>query len=172
MSKRARAQGRGVHAGRPSAGAAADAPFIVDEALGDGGLSGPGPRLLRLERLIFEELDRLFRLEVSDPRLGDLAIARVQLSPDLRNAKIYYARRDAKPGRPGSLTPGAARTLQEAQQKTVNEGLARVTPFLRARLADVVMMKQLPDLHFHRDRDAEAALRATQILVPPEAPRT
>ena len=164
MSKRAKQYGRGDREGK-QAGRDADAPFIVDELGADGSAGGPGPRLLRLERLIFEELDRLFRLEVSDPRLADLAIARVQLSPDLRNAKIYYARRDSAPQRPRGLSIGAARVQQEAQQRTINDGLARVTPFLRARLADVVVMKQLPDLHFHRDRDAEAALRATQVSV-------
>lgn len=171
MSKRGRSNGRGDAHGRPLA-AGPDAPFVVDDVLAEGGVAGPGPRLLRLERLIFEELDRLFRLEVSDPRLADLAIARVQLSPDLRNAKVYYARRDASPKRPGGLTPGQARVLHETQQKTINDGLARVTPFLRARLADVVMMKQLPDLHFHRDRDAEAALRATQLFTEGEPSRT
>ena len=171
MSKRGRVQGRGERSGSlPSQDP--DAPFVVHDVLGDAVQGGQGPRLLRLERLIFEELDRLFRLEVSDPRLADVAIARVQLSPDLRNAKVYYARRDASPGRARGLTPGAARVLQETQQKTVNDGLAQVTPFLRARLADVVVMKQLPDLHFHRDRDAEAALRATQLIGAPEAPRS
>ncbi len=159
-----------------------DAPFIVgkDTGLEQGAergsghadmVEGLGPRVLRLERLFFEELDRLFRLEVSDPRLAQLAIARVQLSPDLRNAKIYYARRDAVPGRPPGLSPGAARVHEEAQQKTIHDGLNRVTPFLRARLADVVQMKRLPDLHFHRDRDAEAALRATQHFGAPAPSR-
>jgi hypothetical protein len=46
----------------------------------------------------------------------------------------------------------------------VQEALLRVTPFLRARLTDVVSMKRLPDLHFHRDRVAEASLRAEQLL--------
>lgn len=165
MSKRAKQYGRGGDREGKTVGRDADAPFIVDELGADGSTGGPGPRLLRLERLIFEELDRLFRLEVSDPRLADLAIARVQLSPDLRNAKIYYARRGSAPQRPSGLSIGAARVQQEAQQRTINDGLARVTPFLRARLADVVVMKQLPDLHFHRDRDAEAALRATQVSV-------
>ena len=164
MTKRGKQYGRGDRQGG-QATQDPDAPFIVDDVAGDSPAGGPGPRLLRLERLIFEELDRLFRLEVSDPRLADLAIARVQLSPDLRNAKIYYARRDSRPQRPGGLSIGAARVMQEAAQKKINDGLARVTPFLRARLADVVAMKQLPDLHFHRDRDAEAALRATQVSI-------
>ncbi|HNN94174.1 MAG TPA: ribosome-binding factor A [Pseudomonadota bacterium] len=166
MSKQRKHPARGV--GHSGANPDPDAPFVIEEARGEVG-EGQGPRVLRLERLFFEELDRLFRLEVSDPRLASLAIARVQLSPDLRNAKVYYARRDAVPGRPAGLTPGAARVREEAQMKTIHDGLVRVTPFLRARLSDVVQMKRLPDLHFHRDRDAEAALRATQQFAPPAA---
>ena len=196
-------RGGGRHDGRPTDDP--DAPFIVGRA-GSPGLGdelqqqGAGPRVLRLERLLFEELDRLFRLEVSDPRLDDLTIARVQLSPDLRNAKVYYARRDtlikpaaskpaaskpatskpattkpattkpatakASAARPAApLTPGAQRALEQSVQRGITEALGRVTPFLRARLAEVVLVKRLPDLHFHRDRDAEAALRASQITV-------
>ena len=66
MSKRGRVQGRGERSG-PLPSQDPDAPFVVDDVLGDAVQGGQGPRLLRLERLIFEELDRLFRLEVRRP---------------------------------------------------------------------------------------------------------
>lgn len=126
---------------------------------------------------MFEELDRLFRLEVSDPRLSDVVPVRVQLSPDLRNAKVYFAmgRGDAGAGqgqgrgqgrgKPAAGQPVASpKLLAAAAVKTVQEALMRVTPFLRARLADVVVMKRIPDLHFHRDRLAESSLRAGELL--------
>lgn len=124
---------------------------------------------------MFEELDRLFRLEVSDPRLSDVVPVRVQLSPDLRNAKVYFAmgRGDAGAGqsrgqgrgKPAAGQPAASpKLLAAAAVKAVQEALMRVTPFLRARLADVVVMKRIPDLHFHRDRLAESSLRAGELL--------
>ncbi|NJL73137.1 MAG: hypothetical protein HC888_17120 [Candidatus Competibacteraceae bacterium] len=36
-------------------------------------------------------------------------------------------------------------------RRGVEQGLEKVTPFLRARLAEVLLMKRLPDLHFHRE---------------------
>jgi len=130
----------------------ADAPFSLDA------WDSPGVRVQRLEHILFEELDRLFRLEVSDPRLSDVVPTSVQLSPDLRNAKVYYALRQTVP-------------LSKAQEASlvagVAAGLARVTPFLRARLAEAVVMKRLPDLHFHRDRLAESSLRASSLLRTP-----
>lgn len=143
----------------------ADALFVVDDVVG----SGVGPRVLRIERLLFEELDRLFRLEVSDPRLQEVSVARVELSPDLRNAKVYYAVRTdlislpASPAGPPA-TKVHPRVAAHNQKKAIDEGIARVTPFLRARLAGVLSMKRLPDLHFHRDRMAESSVRATELL--------
>jgi ribosome-binding factor A len=145
-----------------------DAPFTAD-SLGDG----LGPRAQRLEHILFEELDRLFRLEVTDPRLSDLTPASVQLSPDLRNAKVYYALR-RPPDTNLASKPPPAKLKIAAKLSAIQEALVRVTPFLRARLADVVSMKRLPDLHFHRDRLAEGALRAAALLhkspPPPAAP--
>lgn len=132
----------------------ADAPFSLDTG------ETPGTRALRLEHLLFEELYRLFRMEVNDPRLADLEPTSVQMSPDLRNAKVMYALR-SEPAAAGKNPPAAQRTAADRQ---IAEALQRVTPFLRARLVDVVAMKRLPDLHFHRDRMAEASLRAQALL--------
>lgn len=127
----------------------ADAPFTLDA------LETPGVRVQRLEHIVFEELYRLFRLEVSDPRLSDVLPTSVQLSPDLRNAKVYYALKRNMP-----TQKLAAATVMRG----VEQGLEKVTPFLRARLAEVLLMKRLPDLHFHRDRLAESSLRASELL--------
>lgn len=144
------------------AGPAADAPFSLDT--GDT----PGLRAQRLDHLFFEELFRLFRMEVSDPRLSELVPTSVQMSPDLRSAKVMYAIRDLPAGMAKPLPPGEKlgqkRIREEAEQRAINDGLARVTPFLKARLADVVSMRRMPDLNFHRDRLAEGSLRAAEVL--------
>jgi ribosome-binding factor A len=136
-----------------------DAPFTLDTG------ETPGIRAQRLEQLLFEELYRLFRMEVSDPRLAELVPTSIQMSPDLRNAKVMYALRDdprhkAKPGQPQP----AVRANADPRTRAVQQALLRVTPFLRTRLADGVQMKRLPDLHFTRDRLAEASLRAQDLM--------
>lgn len=141
----------------PSGRRDADAPFTLDSG------ETLGARALRLEHLLFEELYRLFRMEVNDPRLADLVPTSVQMSPDLRNAKVMYALREdpraaAENGKP------AARRAVDPRARAIEDGLQRVTPFLRTRLVDVVAMKRLPELHFHRDRMAEAALRAQELM--------
>jgi len=147
------------HRGRK--GDEADEPFSLD------GGETLGSRVVRLQHLMFEELYRLFRMEVSDPRLQDVVPTSLELSPDLRNAKVMFAMRkppeESKEAR-NKKTPGEKRLVVEARLKLVQQSLAKVTPFLRVRLADSVMMKRLPDLHFHRDRLAESSLRAADVM--------
>jgi len=147
------------HRGRP--GADADEPFSLD-----GGES-LGSRVVRLQHLMFEELYRLFRLEVSDPRLQEVVPTSLQLSPDLRNAKVMFAIRKPPEKTKGVLakkSAGEKRILVDRKLKEIHEGLLKVTPFLRARLSDSIVMKRLPELHFHRDRLAEASLLATDLM--------
>ncbi len=120
-------------------------PFSLFEVEGPS-----GNRLARLEHLFFEEVDRLFRFEVSDPRLQDVSIVSLQLSPDLRNAKVNYA-----------IDPAASPmpTLKEVQM-----GFEKAMPFLRSKLAEALAMKRIPTLHFHRDRLAESSLRANEVF--------
>lgn len=128
-----------------------DQPFALDES--------PGHRAARLEHLMYEEIDRLFRLELNDRRLQWMVPVSLQLSGDLRNAKVLYGLR---PG-PGGAEPPAGR------EKQVQEGLEAATPFLRSRVAEALSMKRAPDLHFHRDRVAEASLRAARLLAEEQA---
>ena len=89
---------------------------------------GPTPRHQRLEQLLLDELRGLFRDDVEDPSLQGLQIAAVVLSVDYRHLRVYYTH-----------TGKADRALE------------RVTPFLRARLADAVDLKRVPELRFVRD---------------------
>ena len=91
---------------------------------------GPTTRHQRLEQLLVDELRGLFRDDVEDPALASVGIAAVVLSVDYRHLRVHY-------------TYDAPRTPDRA--------LDRVTPFLRARLADAVDLKRVPELHFVRD---------------------
>jgi ribosome-binding factor A len=178
MSKQGSGRGRRGRAGSSSssgAQGAADRPFtLAGEGLGGETL---GLRAQRLSHILFEELYRLFRLEVNDPRLADVVPTTVELSPDLRSARVLYSLRnppEQSEAYKTARTPGMARALVHEHVRNVNEGLARVAPFLRARLRDAVSIRYMPDLHFHRDRIAESTLRAVDSLggtpAPPKPP--
>lgn len=92
---------------------------------------GAGYRHERVQGLILEELRALMRDDVSDPTLADVRVTAVVLSVDYRHARVHFA-----------LTTGIE------QRRTVERALVRVTPFVRARLADAIDMKRTPDLRF------------------------
>jgi ribosome-binding factor A len=95
----------------------------------------PGHRQARLEHVLLDELQSLIRDEASDPSLHGVQLLGVQLSPDAGHARVAYAvvaslDREREVG-PASLA-----------------GLKRATSFLRARLAQQLNLKKLPQLGF------------------------
>jgi ribosome-binding factor A len=93
---------------------------------------GAGHRHLRVQSLVLEELRALLRDDVSDPDLTDVRVVAVVLSVDYRHAKVHFV-----------LTGEAMGGAPAAQR-----ALARASPFLRARLAEAVEMKRVPELRF------------------------
>ncbi len=94
---------------------------------------GAGHRHARLEELILEELQGLFRDDISDPALSGIRITRLVLSVDYRNARVHHVVQGDTPPR------------------LVAERLLRATPFLRSRLGEALDLKRVPNLHFVLD---------------------
>jgi ribosome-binding factor A len=94
-----------------------------------------GHRHARLQGLIVEELRALLRDDVSDPTLTDVRITAVVLSVDYRLARVHFALR--------TVAGGAAQERGRAER-----ALGRATPFFRARLAEAIDFKRVPDLRF------------------------
>jgi ribosome-binding factor A len=94
-----------------------------------------GHRHARLQELIFEELRALLRDDVFDPALVDIRVTAVVLSADYRHARVHFVLHGDATGTPPD-GPSAERAL------------ARATPFLRARLAEAIDLKRVPDLRF------------------------
>ena len=104
---------------------------------------GAGHRHPRLEGLILEELRALLRDDVVDPALAEVRLTSLVLSVDYRYVRVHFIVLDS--GQP----------LSSARQRA-ERGFVRVTPFLRARLADSIDMKRVPDLRFVFDGTAPA----------------
>lgn len=94
-----------------------------------------------------EELDELISYELSDPRIGDVSVAEVLISPDFRRAHVRLT------------LSGTA----EEQTATL-EGLEHAKPFLKYQLSERLQLHHMPELHFEAALPAELAAKATQIL--------
>ena len=96
------------------------------------------PRKLRINAQLQGELAMLIRNELSDPRVVGITVTGVDVSPDLRNAKVLV-----------SLL-GSDEQLKEAIK-----GLAHAAGKLRHELGERLRLRYVPHLHF----TADAALR-------------
>lgn len=97
-------------------------------------------RTERVGEEIRSEIARLLREEVSDPRVGLVTLTRVDVAPDLRNARIYWSRVQQHGG-----------DNDPAEDLRAEEGLASAASFLRRRLAQLLPTKRVPELRFRHD---------------------
>ena len=107
-----------------------------------------GYRPQRVGDQIREELSAMLaRGEVHDPKIGFITLTRVQVSPDLQVARVYYT----------SLGDPAAR-------KDTQKALDRATPFLRRQIGSRVQLRRVPELEFRFDESIAHQDRIEQIL--------
>ena len=102
-------------------------------------------RARRVADVIRVELARLLREEVRDPRIGFVTLTDVDLSTDLRHARVYVS----------VLAQDAGESIR---------ALARATPFLRRGLAHNVDLRFTPELRFIEDPAVNAGTRVEGIL--------
>jgi ribosome-binding factor A len=102
----------------------------------------------RVGEEIRDELSRLLsRGAVHDPGIGFITLTRVQVSPDLQQARVFYT----------SLGDPKAR------QETAR-ALERATPFLRRQVGGSLRLRRVPELEFRFDESIENQDRIEQIL--------
>ena len=105
---------------------------------------------LRHEKVIValkKEISNIVQYELKDSRLGFVTIMRVDLTPDLRYAKIYFS------------VLG-----QENQQKATQEALASAKPFIRRLIAQRIKLRFVPEITFKLDHSVEYSIRIQEEL--------
>lgn len=107
----------------------------------------PTRRQRRVAEQIHRELSLLLLREVSDPRLADVTLTEVRVTPDLLIARIYYS------------VMGDDQAKAEAKV-----GLQSAMGFLRTQVAERVQLRFAPELIFDLDTTAEYAQRIEELL--------
>ena len=100
----------------------------------------------RAAELLYQELSILIGNGLDDPTLELLAVTNVEVSRDLRVAKIYI-HQDS-----------------DIQRSAVLARLKRATPFLRRQLARSVTFRAVPELLFYYDDTPDQAARVDVLL--------
>jgi ribosome-binding factor A len=105
------------------------------------------PRARRLGEQIQRELGELLRRNVKDERIGNVTITAVDVTGDLRTARVYY------------LVFG-----KDGPDPKVQRGLESATGFLRNALSRSLMIRYTPTLTFELDTSIEHGVRLTQLI--------
>jgi ribosome-binding factor A len=104
-------------------------------------------RTERLGEEIREEVAKMIGRELKDPRIGFVTVTRVDLGPDMRNARIHV-------GVLGDL----------AQRDKTLAGLKQASGFLRRAVGQRLRLRHAPELSFHYDEGLDAAERVARLL--------
>jgi ribosome-binding factor A len=102
----------------------------------------------RVAHLVQAELARLFLREARDPRLRDVTVTAVRMTPDLRVARVYFRTL----GDPAAGGADAARAL------------AKAGAFLRGEVARSLGLRVAPELRFTYDAAPDTARRVDELL--------
>src|SRR5437588_3721387 len=108
----------------------------------------PNPhRQEKLGELIVAELSDLLRTRVKDPRVGFASITHVEVSGDLRYAKVFVS------------------VMGEAgEQEATLKALKHAGGFLRHELAGRIVLRYMPELVFKLDASIEQGSRILAMI--------
>lgn len=104
-------------------------------------------RSVRVADVIRNEISILLIQKARDPHIADVAVSRVEVSDDLKYAKIYY-------------------TIQGKTKATaqIGKALERAKGFMRSHLAKTLNLRYTPALQFRYDETAAKVEELEQLF--------
>ncbi len=93
-------------------------------------------RMDRVAETIKREVSSILQEDVNDPRVRQVTVTRVEVTRDLRQARVFYVT-----------------FVDESVKNDVKEGLKRAGSFVRGELARRISMKFIPRISFREDRE-------------------
>lgn len=104
-------------------------------------------RNARLNEQFKREISHILAHKVRDPRVGQLLVTDVRVTPDLWLARVFVRNLD-----------------QELALEDTLAGLETAAPFIRRELGNVLRIRRIPELRFLHDTTMDAALRIEEVL--------
>lgn len=104
-------------------------------------------RAERVGEMLQQLLAELIARDVKDPRVGFVTLTEVDVSSDLRHAKVYVSCLG-----------------DEAAREACLDGLRRAAPYLQRQIGRRARLKYVPELRFESDRSAAQGQRIESIL--------
>ncbi len=107
-------------------------------------------RTSRFGEVIMRELALMIQREISDPRVGMATVSHVDVTADLKYAKVYVTRLNGF----------------ESEQDAAEciKGLNSAAGYLRRGLAGRVQLRNIPQLQFVYDKSLENGFRMDELI--------
>ena len=104
-------------------------------------------RSQRIQELLLEEISKLLQSGLKDPRIGFTTLTRVEVSDNLKHAKVFVS------------------VMGTEQEKSDTlEALKSAKRFIRNSLGKNLYLRYLPELEFKKDENAEHVEKITRII--------
>ena len=106
----------------------------------------PSRRPERISGLLLTGIAEILLREVKDPRVQEVTLTGVSVTPDLKIAKIYFS------------------TLREEKQAQALAGLKSAAGYIKRQIAQRLGLRHTPELRFFHDATLEQANRLESLL--------
>jgi ribosome-binding factor A len=104
-------------------------------------------RTARIASLVREVIADLIRTEVKDPRVRAITLTDVEVTGDLREAKVFFAHHGS-----------------EQDEEEILRGLHKAGGYLRSQLGKKIRLRVTPSLQFIVDRSLDYGARIEAVL--------
>jgi ribosome-binding factor A len=116
-----------------------------------------GMRVRRVEESVREEVAALISYEMKDPRAAGAIVTRVEMSGDLRGARVHVR-----------LLEGGD---DEGRRRDAVEALRRASGMLRREVTQRLRLRYAPELKFQYDDGVDNVTNVERVLAEIEAER-
>ena len=107
-------------------------------------------RTNRISEVVMRELAQMIQLELSDPRVSMVTVSHVDVTSDLKYAKVFVTRLNGFDS--------------EQDVKECLKGLSNAAGFLRRGLAKRVELRAIPELRFLYDKSLEHGFHMDDLI--------
>lgn len=111
-------------------------------------------RIDRVNEQIKREIGVIIQQELADPRLRFVTITNVDVSRDLRTAKVYFSALADR------LPSGGENSAAQAAKKALESAAGTIRRYVGGH----IKMRYTPEFHFIYDRSVEFSARVEQTL--------
>jgi len=105
-------------------------------------------RVEKIQEFIQQELSKLILRGLKDPRIGFVTVTAVEVTGDLRSAKVYVSLMGS-----------------EEQKKASWEGLQNSLGYMRTEVGRRLGIRHTPELSLHRDNSLDNSDHIQKLLI-------